>query len=107
MEVASASDLKTASKQGTILAIHYGNTWYGEGSVVRQQTSNHYRSTQGSSNQSYGRTVATGCGMAFLLAGVLLVARKFLGGKRAIVAVGTEPVSALKQSLSPSGGVVV
>jgi len=78
MEYASQSDLKTASNQGTILSIYYNdNTWYGSGSVATQQTSNHYRSTQGSSNH-YGSTVASGCGIVFLLTGVLLIGRRFL-----------------------------
>ena len=33
MEAASASDLEAASEQGTLLAIEYDGTWYGNGTV--------------------------------------------------------------------------
>lgn len=106
MEVASSSDLASASQQGTILSIRYTDgTYYGSGSADDESQTNYYTSTWSAGGES--SAVATGFGVVVLLFGVLLVARRLFGGKRSAVAVGTEPPSALRQTLSPSNGVVV
>lgn len=105
MEVASSSDLAIASQQGTILSIQYtdGN-WYGSGSAYdEQQSYSYYMSTWHGSDSS---SVAASFGVVVLLFGAILTARRLFGDKRNVVAVGTEPTSALRQTLSPSNGVV-
>lgn len=83
MEVASSSDLATASKQGTIMAILYTDgTWYGSGTI-----GSNGEESYASSSSSYSTSYSSVGAAAVLLGAMALGLRKAFGGRRRRIAI--------------------